>query len=100
MVFAVHALFVSSAVVWATPGEVFRLCGVDVQGATRTRWLHTYNITVVGARSSAALDRQRVEASVSKWLGNYLLDDSVTERRLLEVWMEAYRLQVARSWAT
>ena len=79
-------------------GEVFRLCGVEVQGATRTRWLHTYNITVVGARSSAALDRKRVEASVEKWFGNYLLDDSATELRLLEVWMDAYRLQTDRSW--
>jgi predicted SAM-dependent methyltransferase len=105
----IRHLFGSHEAPWAVHQEgwtresltgVFRLCGLEVERVSRSRWLHTHNITVLGLRTTAILHRAQVEDSARRWLENYLVDGSATERRLLDVWMNAYRLQADRTWAS
>jgi predicted SAM-dependent methyltransferase len=80
--------------------EVFRACGLVTERTYRGKFRHTYNICVIGKRDVRRLDRHDVEQSVRNWLANYLVDGSATEQRLLDVWMDQYRQQVERTWAT
>lgn len=105
----IRHLFGSHEAGWAVHQEgwtretltgAFRACGLEVDRVERTRWLHTHNLTVWGVRSADVLERAQVEAGVRAWLGNYLLDGSASETRLLEIWMRDYRAQVDRTWGT
>ncbi len=104
----IRHLFGSHEAPWAVHWEgwtresltaVFRLCGIDVERVRRGEFRHTYNITVIGRRDARRLGRDEVEAAARSWLGNYLVDGSPVEARLLDVWMGAYREQVDRGWA-
>lgn len=79
---------------------VFRACGLATERIYRGKFRHTYNVGAIARRDERRLDRGDVERSVRSWLENYLVDGSATEARLLEVWMDQYRRQVERTWAT
>jgi predicted SAM-dependent methyltransferase len=65
----------------------------------RNSWKGTHNLELVSDKSSNGLSRGDFERIAAAYLSNFLLDDSASEKRLLEVWMEAYRRQAERGWA-
>lgn len=80
--------------------ETFRLSGLEIVKVRRSRFRDTYNLTVLGRRDRRILSGADVEAAARAWLGNYLVDGSAIEGRLLDVWMDAYRQQARKSWAS
>jgi predicted SAM-dependent methyltransferase len=105
----IRHLFGSHEAPWAAHWEgwmkdsltaVFRLSGVEVDRVERTRWKDTHNLTVIGRRTPAEIGREQAEEAARTCLLDYLVDDSPTEMRLLDTWMEAYRAQVRPTWAT
>ena len=82
-----------------TLGGVFALCGFEVEEVRRTRWKNIFSVHVLARRTAAPARREELEPRVRSWLANYLVDDSAGELRLLDVWMDAYRAQLERTWA-
>ena len=58
---------------------------------SRQRWRGTHNITVTARKGSAPLARTQREAAAVELLRDSLVDDSVSELRLLEIWSAAMR---------
>lgn len=57
----------------------------------RARWRGTHNITVQARKSARPADRPSREAAAVELLRESLVDDSESERRLLEIWSAAMR---------
>ncbi len=105
---AIRHLFGSHEAPWAVHWEgwtketlsaVYRICGLAPTRVERGHWRGTYNIHLFGRRDGEAIERDQIEPAVRGWLRNYLVDDSATETKMLEVWMEAYRRQLDKTWA-
>lgn len=104
----IRHLFGSHEAPWAVHWEgwsaetlkgVFGLCGFELEEIRETKWKHIYSVHALGRRTAAPARREELEPRVRAWLSNYLVDDSVVEKRLLEVWMDAYRAQLEKTWA-
>ena len=72
--------------------------GYKVSKVRRNSWRGTYNFEIFAAKCASNTTREEFEAACRKFLSNFLVDDS--EVKLLDVWMEMYRSQVERSWAS
>ena len=72
--------------------------GLGVSQVRRNSWRGTYNLEVFAKKSVAGVTRETSESACRKFLANFLVDDS--ETKLLDVWMEMYRAQIERSWAS
>lgn len=73
--------------------------GLEPADVKQERWKDTYNLIVI-ARKARDLSSEEREVAGRDHLRQYLVDDSASERDLLEIWMEAYRNQLARTLAT
>ncbi len=73
--------------------------GLDPVNVKQERWKDTYNLTVI-ARKARELSAAEREAAGRDHLRQYLVDDSASERDLLEIWMDSYRHQLTRTLAT
>jgi hypothetical protein len=71
--------------------------GFSIINIRRNSWRGTYNFEIIAKKSTSGATRQDFEAAARKFLTNFLVDAS--EEKLLDVWMEMYRVQVERSWA-
>lgn len=80
--------------------HMVRTFGFIPRKLTRNSWKGTYNIDLTAEKGSKNLSFEDFERTTATYLGNFLLDDSSSEKKLLEVWMEVYRRQVKRGWAT
>jgi predicted SAM-dependent methyltransferase len=65
----------------------------------RNSWKGTHNLELIAEKGPQGFSRDDFNRIASSYLSNFLLDDSATERKLLEVWLEAYRQQAERGWA-
>lgn len=65
----------------------------------RNSWRGTNNIELMAKRSPKEISREKFEVIAEDFLRGYLLDDSESEQRLLNVWMDMFRMQVGKSWA-
>jgi hypothetical protein len=59
----------------------------------------TFNFELMAKKNNKDISRVAFDNIVSGYLKNYLLDDSASEDRLLEVWMKKYKKQLEVSWA-
>lgn len=62
------------------------------------RWKHTHNLIVIAEKRSD-LTLAAAEDAAREHLRQYMVDDSASETALLEVWMEEFRAQLARTHA-
>ncbi len=87
---------------WTAPDleAAFRVAGVEPERTARTRWKDTYNLTVIGKRTWEAATLETATARARELLADYLVDETPGEMRLLEVWLQAFRAQLARTWAS
>ncbi len=65
----------------------------------RSRWRGTRNFELLAARGEAAMDLSELDSAAASYLSQFLVDDSESERRLLEVWLDRFRrlVQTIRS---
>lgn len=65
----------------------------------RSHWRGTYNFELISTKEmSPPKTRSELARIVENHLKNYLLDESETEKKLLQVWMKAFNEQLDRSW--
>jgi predicted SAM-dependent methyltransferase len=105
----IRHLFGSHEAPWAVHWEgwceetlsaVYRICGIEPVEVKRGKWRGTYNVHVLGRRTADDLGRDRIEPAVREWLRNYLVDASPSELKILDVWMDQFRRQLDRTWAS
>jgi len=72
--------------------------GFSVGKIRKNAWRGTYNFEAIAVKGASPGTRVDLEAASQTFLANFLVDES--ENKLLDVWMEMYRAQVERSWAT
>lgn len=64
----------------------------------RNDYKRTYNVEII-AKKVKNLTEQQCHQAARSYLSSYMVDDSDTEQRMLEVWLEKYKEQIARSFA-
>ena len=64
----------------------------------KNAWLGTYNFEMLAVKAAAEMNVDTSEKATRHFLRNFLVDDS--EEKLLDVWLEMYRQQILKSWAT
>jgi predicted SAM-dependent methyltransferase len=105
---AIRHLFGSHEAAWAVHWEgwsretlsaVYRLCGLTPERVERGHWRGTYNLHVFGRPDGHRLGREQLDAAVREWLRNYLVDESPSELKMLDVWMDQFRRQLDRTFA-
>lgn len=79
-------------------GRLVRSFGFNIDRVDRNSWHGTYNLELFGSKRRA-MDRAACEHSAKAYLGTYLVDNSTSELRLLETWMNIYSTQIQRTWA-
>jgi predicted SAM-dependent methyltransferase len=100
-------LFGSHEAAWAAHKEAYsagslgRLMedfGFVTRDVTRNSWRGTYNVDITAVKNTS-LSRQECDAAARSYLRQYLIDDSVTEIRLLDTWLEQYSRQADACWS-
>jgi predicted SAM-dependent methyltransferase len=100
-------LFGSHEADWASHKEAYssgqlrnlvQSFGFVIDRIDRNSWRGTYNLELFGTKRHA-MDRAACERSARTYLGEFLLDDSPGELRLVDTWMSLYSGQVERTWA-
>lgn len=66
----------------------------------RNSYQGTYNFEIYGYKSVGGLSVKDFEKTARSFLSNYMVNDTPSEKRMLETWMEVYQKQVEASWAT
>jgi hypothetical protein len=64
----------------------------------KTSYKRTFNVEIIGIKKSE-LNREASLAATKSYLSAYLVDDSVTEQRMLEVWCRNFEQQLDRTFA-
>lgn len=67
-----------------------------VDNIRNNSWKNTANIEVFATKTYSNKTVEQFEKITQKYLGSFLLDNSGSERKLLEVWMDIYRNQVKK----
>ena len=105
---AVRHLFGSHEAAWAAHWEGWHRGSLEtlLKGLgyrrlrfVRSHWKGIHNIEVT-AQKGAALSKTEATARSRAFLGDYLVDDSASELRLLEVWMGMFQDQIEAGWGT
>ena len=100
-------LFGSHEAAWAAHKEAYSVgqlrelvqaYGFAVERIERNSWRRTFNFDLSGEKLRT-LSQSECEASTRAYLGQFLVDDSPGELRLLDAWMSLYAHQNKRSWA-
>lgn len=70
--------------------------GFRVDKIKKNTWKNTSNIEVFATKNNPSKTAEEFEKITRKYLGQFLLDASGGEQKLLDVWMKTYRNQVKR----
>ncbi len=73
--------------------------GFIPQKVNKSEWRGTDNLEIVAQRSAGQLTFADFEQRTKDYLSLFLVDDSESEKRLLEVWINLWREQALRGWA-
>jgi len=101
-------LFGSHEAAWAihcegyTPAMLKKMLedfGFAVQRIRKNSWKGTHNFEILAKKPGKNILRDDFEQIASRYLTNYLLDDSASEMRLLKTWMRIFNRQIKTSWA-
>lgn len=76
--------------------EVF---GFKEMKIRRSSWMGTYNIELFSERNAVKISKEDSINIAADFLKNYLLDDSMSEGKLLNLWMNIYKKQIEKTWA-
>ena len=70
--------------------------GFIVEKIKRNSWKGTANIEIFAVRQKRKMNLEEFEKITRKYLGEFLVDNSGGERRLLKVWMKNYNDQIKK----
>lgn len=73
---------------------------LDVTKVEHERYRGTFNCTLLAVRNSVEITHQQALSLITDYLADFTLDASEAERRLLDVWIEEARRQLAATWAS
>jgi predicted SAM-dependent methyltransferase len=71
--------------------------GFKVNKIKKNSWKGTSNVEVFAIKDDASLTFRDFEKITKKYLGMFLVDNSASEKELLQVWMKTYRDQIQKS---
>jgi hypothetical protein len=100
-------LFGSHEANWAShkeaysAGQLSRLVqafGFAIDRINRNSWRGTYNLELFGTKKHG-MDRATCEQAARAYLGEFLVDDSSSELRLMDTWLILYSRQIEQTWA-
>lgn len=106
---ALRHIFGSQEATWAvhqegwSPKRLKQLLvdmGFDSIKIARNSYQGTYNFEIYGFKSASNLSIDHFEKIARSFLSKYMVNDTPSEKRMLETWMDIYRKQVEASWAT
>ena len=80
--------------------DLVELLGFHVEALERSKYLGTFNCTVVAARDSRSFSHEEALGVIGTYLHGFMLDDSTSEQRLSEIWLNEARRQLSATWAT
>jgi hypothetical protein len=70
--------------------------GYSIMEIRENEWRGTYNFEIISCKKTESKKKNEYLEITYSILSKYLLDS--TEYRLLEIWLEMYKMQVERSW--
>lgn len=105
---ALRHIFGSQEASWAVHYEGYsghklktmaQLFGFGKIQIIRNEYKRTFNVEII-AQKVKNLTVDQCRASAGRYLTTYLVDDSDTEKRMLDVWLNKYNEQISRSFGT
>lgn len=78
--------------------EIVSSFGFDPIQIIKTKYKRTFNIEVL-AQKYKSISKEEALNAASKYLTSYLVDESDTEKRMLEVWLQKFKEQLEISFA-
>lgn len=105
---ALRHIFGSQEAPWAVHFEgwsgnrltkVLKELGFKVERVNKISWNGLHNVEILARKVDSALTQVDFEEYINKILSLYLVDESETEKRMLGIWLKAYRDQMKKSWA-
>lgn len=103
---ALRHIFGSNEAPWAVHYEgwsanrltkILSSLGFNIQEIKRNSWKGTYNVEIIARRNNLKIEKEELEKRVKEFFSNFLIDNSSSEKELLEVWIKEYKLQVEKS---
>lgn len=100
---ALRHIFGSNEVNWASHHEgwspkrlanLLKMLQFEINQTSKSHWRGTYNFTIIAKKNNQLLAKKEAEETVRKYLSNFLVGDSKSELKLLEIWMQRYTSQV------
>jgi hypothetical protein len=82
-----------------TMGILLKNYGFEIMNISKNRWKGIHNFEMIAGKGKAPLSRQDCSKITQNYLSHFLIDQSQSELRLLDIWMEAYNKQLDVSWA-
>lgn len=80
--------------------DIARAFAFDVRRLDASSYKGTFNCTMVATRSDEEISEDAAVDRIATYLREFTLDDSVSERKLFEIWMDEARRQLAATWAS
>ncbi|MCA6444062.1 MAG: hypothetical protein IM600_11590 [Bacteroidetes bacterium] len=78
--------------------KIYTAFGFEIQQVLPNDYKNTYNIEVIGKKIKH-LTLQEAKIAAKNYLSDYMVDDSDTEKRMLEVWFTNFEKQLIKSFA-
>ena len=79
--------------------KFMELYGFKVLQTKKNKWRGTYNFEIIAKKLSRESTRGNFTAITEGYLGNFLVDESDSERNLLTIWMDIFNQQIEKNWA-
>ncbi len=73
--------------------------GFNVDKVSKNSYKGTYNVEVFASKKKISMGEKDFESAAKRFLSDYLVDDSSTEKRMLDTWIKTYRTQIKKSFA-
>jgi hypothetical protein len=79
--------------------EIFSIFGFAIESTEKTAYLATRNITIIGVKDEAAPSKDELVERASMYLSGFMVDDSDFETKLLNIWLDQFKAQLAKTIA-
>jgi predicted SAM-dependent methyltransferase len=105
---ALRHIFGSQEATWAvhqegwSPTRMKRLLkdmGFDHFQVNKNTYRGTHNLEILATKSQTDISKDDFEQLARVYLSKFCVNESETERRMLEIWMNMYSQQIEVSWA-
>jgi predicted SAM-dependent methyltransferase len=106
---ALRHIFGSQEAVWAvhqegwSPNRLNRLLtnmGFDHVQIRKNAYQGTYNFEIMAIKSRTDISKSDFAQLARLFLSKYCVNNTATEKKMLDVWMNIYSQQIEMSWAT